>query len=103
VVDNHFPPFGLVAVNLWIIVLMNCTTGHCVGALLSENSTLFFVSCISHPKHKKRLGSENADRGRVVKADIPCSLGGGRHGFDPRQLRRTKRAFIPLLAICNEA
>jgi hypothetical protein len=30
-----------------------------------------------------------ADRGRVVKADIPCSRGGGRRGFDPRQLRRT--------------
>jgi hypothetical protein len=34
-----------------------------------------------------------------VKADIPCSLGGGRRGFDPRQLRRTKRAFFPPLAI----
>ncbi len=27
-----------------------------------------------------------ADRGRVVKANIPCYLGGGRRGFDPRQL-----------------
>jgi hypothetical protein len=27
----------------------------------------------------------------------------GRGGFDPRQLRRTKRACIPPLAICNEA
>jgi hypothetical protein len=41
----------------------------------------------------------SADRGRVVKADIPCSLGGGRRGFDPCQLRRTKRAFFPPLAI----
>ncbi len=40
-----------------------------------------------------------ADRGRVVKADIPCSLGGGRRGFDPRQLQRTKRAFFQPLAI----
>ena len=36
----------------------------------------------------------SSDRGRVVKADILCSLGGGRRGFDPRQLRRTKRAFF---------
>ena len=35
------------------------------------------------------------NRGRVVMADIPCSLGGGRRGFDPRQPRRTKRAFFP--------
>ncbi len=42
-------------------------------------------------------------RGRVVKADMPCSLGGGRRGFDHRQIRRAKRAFIPPLAICNEA
>jgi hypothetical protein len=39
----------------------------------------------------------------VVKADIPCSLGGGRRGFDPSQLRRTKRAFFPPWAIWNEA
>ncbi len=45
----------------------------------------------------------DAYRGRVVKVDIPCSLGGGQRGFNPRQLRRTKRAFIPPLAICNEA
>jgi hypothetical protein len=32
--------------------------------------------------------TEHADRGRVVKADIPCFLGGGRRGFNPRQLRR---------------
>ncbi len=30
-------------------------------------------------------------------------LRGGRRGFDPRQLRRTKRAFFPPLAIWNEA
>jgi hypothetical protein len=40
---------------------------------------------------------------QVWQADIPCSLGGGRRGFDPCQLRRTKRAFIPPLAIWNEA
>ena len=28
----------------------------------------------------------SSDRGRVVKADILCSFGGGRRGFDPRQL-----------------
>jgi hypothetical protein len=31
------------------------------------------------------------------------SIGGGRRGFDPGQLCRTKHAFIPPLAICNEA
>jgi hypothetical protein len=30
-------------------------------------------------------------------------LRGGRRGFDPRQPRRTKRAFVPPLAILNEA
>ena len=39
------------------------------------------------------------NHGRVVMADIPCSPGGGRCGFDPRQPRRTKRAFFPPLAI----
>ncbi len=41
--------------------------------------------------------------GRMVKAGIPHSSGVGRRGFDPRQLRRTKRAFFPLFAIWNEA
>jgi hypothetical protein len=38
-------------------------------------------------------------RGREVKAGIPHSSGVGQRGFDPRQLRRTKRAFLPPLAI----
>jgi hypothetical protein len=38
-------------------------------------------------------------RGREVKAGIPHSSGVGRRGFDPRQLRRTKHAFFPPLAI----
>ena len=40
-----------------------------------------------------------APRGREVKAGIPRSSGVGRRGFDPRQLRRTKRAFFQPLAI----
>ncbi len=36
---------------------------------------------------------------REVKAGIPCSSGAGRRGFNPRQLRRTKHAFFPPLAI----
>ncbi len=47
----------------------------------------------------KAYHERNKDSGRLVKADIPCSLGGGRRGFDPRQLRRKKRAFFPPLAI----
>jgi hypothetical protein len=38
-------------------------------------------------------------RGREVKAGIPHSSGVGRRGFDPHQLRRTKRAFFPPSAI----
>jgi hypothetical protein len=44
-----------------------------------------------------------APRSQEVKADIPCCSGAGQRGFDPRQLRRTKRAFLPPLAIRNEA
>jgi hypothetical protein len=44
----------------------------------------------------------NAPRSREVKAGIPCSSGAGRRGFNPRQLRRTKSAFFPPLAIWNE-
>jgi hypothetical protein len=42
---------------------------------------------------------QSARRSREVKACIPCSSGAGRRGFDPRQPRRTKRAFFPPLAI----
>ncbi len=35
------------------------------------------------------------DHSREVKGGIPCSSGAGRRGFDPRQLRRTTRAFFP--------
>jgi hypothetical protein len=56
------------------------------------------------PLRYKKDGMETkeiilTDRGQVVKADIPCSFGSGRRGFDPRHLRRTKRAFFPPLAI----
>ena len=39
----------------------------------------------------------------VGKGGNTLPLRGGRRGFDPRQLRRTKRAFFPPLAIWNEA
>ena len=48
---------------------------------------------LSRAQRKSTFPTEN--RGRVVMADIPCSLGGGRRGFNPRQPRRTKRAFFP--------
>jgi hypothetical protein len=41
----------------------------------------------------------HAPRSGEVEAGIPCSSRAGRRGFDPRQLRRTKRAFFPPLAI----
>jgi hypothetical protein len=40
---------------------------------------------------------------RELKAGMPRSSGVGRRGFDPRQIRRTKRAFFQLLAIWNES
>ncbi len=56
------------------------------------------------PKRKLELKPDTklqipCRRGREVKAGIPHSSGVGRRGFDPRQLRRTKRAFFPPLAI----
>jgi hypothetical protein len=41
----------------------------------------------------------NAPRSREVKAGIPFSSRAGQRGFDPFQIRRTKRAFFPPLAI----
>jgi hypothetical protein len=38
----------------------------------------------------------------VGKGGYTLLLRGGRRGFDPRQLRRTKRAFFPPLVIWNE-
>jgi hypothetical protein len=45
----------------------------------------------------KSLSFIHARRGREVKAGISRSSGVGRRGFDPRQLRHTKRAFFPPL------
>ncbi len=65
-----------------------------------ENCFWNFANCsVDSLLHKLKI----CRRGREVKASIPHSSGMGRRGFDPRQLRRTKRAFFPSLAIWNEA
>ncbi len=77
----------------WLGVLGQAVLGISKMSLLNNHA-------ICHvQRFNQATGGLRPPRSREVKAGIPCSSGAGRCGFDPRQLRRTKRVFFPPLAV----
>jgi hypothetical protein len=83
----------------WIVLQIYCAIRRSGCRIWHTIQSFQWTAVTAVTAHRTRFLCNYARRSREVKAGIPCSSGAGRRGFDPRQLRRTKRAFFPPLAI----